>query len=258
MERGSRLDGQRFNEVWLNQVVIPGGIVQKPWYSDSNPDYINFGAIGTVLGHEAGHGFDEVFIARYDKDGNHTNWISDNVVAEVKRRARCIVDQKDLYKNPEEYINQVVCDQAGIRQSFSAWTKRRDGGKSFAKNNRLLPGLDLTREQLFYVSYGRTFCANLRSYWSKKIVYSAVNPLIAAIMTEALENMRGSDAAPPPFFSPRPYDDVRISALNTTKGIDPYLTYRVNVGVRNVPGFAEAFNCPVGSPMNPEQKCEIW
>jgi predicted metalloendopeptidase len=238
--------------------VIPGGIVQKPWYSDGNLDYVNFGAIGTILGHEAAHGFDEVFIGEFDKDGNHTHWISDDVVAEVKRRAQCIADQKDLYKDRYEYLNQVVCDQAGLRQSFSAWTKRRDGGKSFARNNRLLPGLDLTREQLFYVSYGRGFCGNLRNSWSSKIVYSAVNPFITAIMTENFEKMRDADAGPHSFFPTRPYADVRISALNTTKEIDPYLTYRVNVGVRNLPGFAEAFSCPVGSPMNPEKKCEVW
>jgi len=239
-----------FNDVYNNEIIIPGGIVQKPWYFDTNQDYLNFGGIGTVLGHELGHGFDQYFIGDHDKDGKKTSWISPDVVAEVERRAQCLIDQNDIYDKVYIPPNQLVCDQAGLRQSFTAWTKRRDN-RAFAPGNRLLPGLDLTREQLFYVAYGRSFCGNIRVPNYQMGTAIGVNPVILA--TRSWEAADGTG-----FFPTRPYNGQVVTSSNTSKEIFSYFSYRVNMGVRNLPGFAETFSCPVGSKMNPKDKCEIW
>ena len=53
---------------------------------------------------------------------------------------------------------------------------------------------------------------------------------------------------------------VRPAAVRFYMTMDPHALarFRVNVPLRNFPAFAKAFQCPKGSPMNPEHKCAIW
>ncbi len=48
--------------------AFPAGILQAPFYDAKSPKYLNYGGIGTVIGHEITHGFDDVG-RLYDKDG---------------------------------------------------------------------------------------------------------------------------------------------------------------------------------------------
>ena len=52
-----------------NEIVFPAGILQKPFFDSNADDAINFGAIGTVIGHELTHGFDDKG-RLYDSNGN--------------------------------------------------------------------------------------------------------------------------------------------------------------------------------------------
>ena len=47
-----------FYQPWLNQFIIPAGILQGTYYDYQRPNYMNFGAIGSIVGHEITHGFD--------------------------------------------------------------------------------------------------------------------------------------------------------------------------------------------------------
>lgn len=49
-------------------LAFPAGILQAPFYDAKIPNYLNYGGIGTVIGHEITHGFDDVG-RLYDKDG---------------------------------------------------------------------------------------------------------------------------------------------------------------------------------------------
>lgn len=42
-----------------NQIVFPAGILQGPFYDMDNPNSLNFGGIGVVMGHELTHAFDD-------------------------------------------------------------------------------------------------------------------------------------------------------------------------------------------------------
>ena len=57
----------------LNEIVFPAAILQDPFFDPGRDDAANYGAIGAVIGHEIGHGFDDQG-SKYDGDGRLTNW----------------------------------------------------------------------------------------------------------------------------------------------------------------------------------------
>ena len=67
------LDVNAFNVPNSNQIIIPAGILFKPFYDVNRKDSINYGAIGMVIGHEMIHSFDDLG-RLYDHKGNMKNW----------------------------------------------------------------------------------------------------------------------------------------------------------------------------------------
>src|SRR5260370_42160245 len=59
----------------MNEIVFPAGILQDPFCEPGRDDAANYGAIGAVIGHEIGHGFDDQG-SKYDGDGRLTAWRS--------------------------------------------------------------------------------------------------------------------------------------------------------------------------------------
>src|SRR5260370_21407690 len=75
-----------------NWITFPAGILQAPFFDMDADDAVNYGAIGVVIGHEMGHGFDDQG-SKYDADGNLKNWWTDQDRAKFEARAACIVNQ---------------------------------------------------------------------------------------------------------------------------------------------------------------------
>ena len=59
----------------LNEIVFPAAILQAPFFDVDADDAVNYGAIGAIIGHEIGHGFDDQG-SKYDGDGNLVSWWS--------------------------------------------------------------------------------------------------------------------------------------------------------------------------------------
>jgi putative endopeptidase len=78
----------------LNEVVFPAGILQPPFFDADADDAVCYGAIGSVIGHEIGHGFDDQG-AKYDARGHLGNWWTDEDRAEFTRRTAALVAQYD-------------------------------------------------------------------------------------------------------------------------------------------------------------------
>ena len=68
-----------------NEIVFPAAILQPPFFDAQADDAVNFGAIGAVIGHEIGHGFDDQG-SRYDGEGNLSNWWTDEDRAAFEER----------------------------------------------------------------------------------------------------------------------------------------------------------------------------
>lgn len=57
-----------------NSMIFPAAILQSPKYDVNQPDYINYGNIGSVMGHELTHAFDNNG-KNYDANGKENNWV---------------------------------------------------------------------------------------------------------------------------------------------------------------------------------------
>lgn len=59
----------------FNEIVFPAAILQPPFFDENADPAVNYGAIGGVIGHEMGHGFDDQG-AKYDEKGVLRDWWS--------------------------------------------------------------------------------------------------------------------------------------------------------------------------------------
>ena len=82
----------------LNEIVLPAGQLQPPFFKATFHPAINFGAIGGgTIGHEMTHGFDDEG-SQFDADGNLRDWWSKSTSAKFHEATRCVVDQYARYE----------------------------------------------------------------------------------------------------------------------------------------------------------------
>ncbi|KFB41506.1 AGAP002441-PA-like protein [Anopheles sinensis] len=150
-----------FHTFQENAITIPIAILQYPFYH-LGLEALNYGAIGTVLGHELTHGFDDSG-RQFDENGNLKQWWTTKTIQEYVNRSMCFVNQYNRYYIPEadDYIDGLltlgenIADNGGVREAFRAY-------QLYVKNSgkeALLPGFEgYTHEQLFFISYGNIWC----------------------------------------------------------------------------------------------------
>lgn len=80
----------------MNEIVFPAAILQPPFFDAEADDAANYGGIGSVIGHEIGHGFDDQG-AKYDGDGNLVDWWTDADRTEFGARTKALIEQYDAY-----------------------------------------------------------------------------------------------------------------------------------------------------------------
>ncbi|CAD6235836.1 GSCOCG00008006001-RA-CDS [Cotesia congregata] len=147
-----------------NDIVFPAGILQPLFYSQHFPKSLNYGGIGVVIGHEITHGFDDKG-RQYDKDGNMMQWWNNATIKAFRERAQCIIDQYDRYKLKDVnlFVNgrmtqgENIADNGGLKQSFRAYKK----WVATHGEEPLLPGIDLTHDQLFFLNYAQIWCGSM-------------------------------------------------------------------------------------------------
>ncbi|XP_047664311.1 phosphate-regulating neutral endopeptidase PHEX [Tachysurus fulvidraco] len=152
-----------------NQIRFPAGELQKPFFWGLNyPRSLSYGAIGVIVGHELTHAFDNNG-RKYDKDGNLNQWWSNASVTNFNDKTQCIINQYNNYYWKEAGLNvkgkrtlaENIADNGGIREAFRAYRrwvqKERSGAEEL-----LLPGVGLTNNQLFFLSYAHVRCNSYR------------------------------------------------------------------------------------------------
>jgi putative endopeptidase len=142
-----------------NEIAFPAGILQPPFFHKDFPAAMNYGAVGTVMGHELTHGFDDSG-RKFSPSGKLEEWWEPAVSARFDERAACVVKQYDAYEaEPGLHVigkltlGENIADIGGLRQSYDAykvWEKRN--GKPGPSLGKLSP------EQLFFVAHGQVWC----------------------------------------------------------------------------------------------------
>ena len=117
----------------LNQIVFPAAILQPPFFDLAADDAVNYGAIGAVIGHEVGHGFDDQG-STFDGDGALRNWWTDEDRVEFEKRTGALVAQYDAYApfddlnvNGEFTQGENIGDLGGITIGLLAYKMSLDG-----------------------------------------------------------------------------------------------------------------------------------
>jgi putative endopeptidase len=117
----------------LNQIVFPAAILQPPFFDLAADDAVNYGAIGAVIGHEVGHGFDDQG-STFDGDGALRNWWTDEDRAEFEKRTGALVAQynafapfDDLHVNGEFTLGENIGDLGGITIGLLAYEMSLNG-----------------------------------------------------------------------------------------------------------------------------------
>jgi putative endopeptidase len=103
-----------------NQIVFPAGILQPPFFNAVADDAANYGAIGTVIGHEISHAFDDQG-SRFDGAGNLRDWWTEQDRSRFDDKTRSLVAQYDAFSPlPGYHVNgaltlgENVADNAGL------------------------------------------------------------------------------------------------------------------------------------------------
>ena len=91
----------------FNEIVFPAAILQWPFFDESRDDAANYGAIGAVIGHEIGHGFDDQG-SKFDGTGRLTDWWEASDRAAFEERTRALIEQYNVLsprQTPELHVN---------------------------------------------------------------------------------------------------------------------------------------------------------
>lgn len=114
----------------FNEIVFPAAILQPPFFSEQADDAVNFGAIGAVIGHEIGHGFDDQG-SKYDGDGKLESWWTEADRKAFEERTGSLIAQysqltpnqlEEKYKvNGELTIGENIGDLGGLGIAWKAY-----------------------------------------------------------------------------------------------------------------------------------------
>jgi len=172
----------------INEIVFPAGILQPPYFDADADDAYNYGGMGSVIGHEMTHGFDDSG-AQFDASGNLKNWWTEDDLKNFKARAECVINQfngfeveKGLNMNGRLVVGESIADLGGLVIAYAAFQKATAG-----KPKKVIDGF--TPEQRFFLGYARGWATNMRPELARLITKTNPHPLPKFRVNGPLSNM---------------------------------------------------------------------
>jgi predicted metalloendopeptidase len=144
-----------------NEIVFPAAILQPPFFDPTADDAVNYGAIGAVIGHEIGHGFDDQG-RKSDGAGNLRDWWTSADASAFDDRATKLGAQfavlspiEGLFVNPKLTMGENIGDLSGLAQAYRAYRISLGG--------RPAPVIGgLTGDQRFFIGWAQVWRQNQR------------------------------------------------------------------------------------------------
>ena len=148
----------------LNQITFPAGILQPPFFDPYADAAVNYGAIGAVIGHEIGHGFDDQG-RRFDEKGRIRDWWTQTANDRFQAKTAVLGAQYDSYEPVEGlHINgrltmgENIGDLGGLQMGYAAYQRHLA-----ACCNGEAPVIDgLTGDQRFFLGWAQIWRAKAR------------------------------------------------------------------------------------------------
>ena len=152
-----------------NEIVFPAAVLQPPFFDLTADDAVNYGAIGAVIGHEIGHGFDDQG-RRFDGDGKLRDWWKPEDETEFQKRAKLLVEQFNAFSplpgmnvNGELTLGENIGDLGGLSIAYKAYKISLAGKPA--------PVLDgLTGDQRFFMGWAQAWRAKAREEYLRRQV----------------------------------------------------------------------------------------
>jgi len=145
----------------MNEIVFPAAILQPPFFNPKADDAVNYGGIGTVIGHEISHGFDDQG-AQYDGAGNLRDWWTKEDHVKFAAKTAALVKQYNAFSpvpgynvNGELTLGENIADNSGLAISYKAYQLSLGGQPAPVING-------LTGNQRFFTGFGQVWRGKLR------------------------------------------------------------------------------------------------
>ncbi|XP_002037126.2 neprilysin-4 [Drosophila sechellia] len=223
-EAGSQLSYTPANILIENTIKVPVALLQ-PFYiwSDVYPNAIMFGTLASLIGHELIHGFDDSG-RKFDEKGNSKDWWDEKSSSNFLKRRECFTKQYGRYVYDGIQLKEStaqsenIADNGGMRLAYTAY-------RQWYENQLTLPNgaQDMTKETLPNLRYTakQLFFISFAQSWCND-----AHPSVKALQVSTDQHMPGK--------------------------------FRVIGSLSNFDEFSKEFNCPVGSAMNPSEKCILY
>lgn len=141
-----------YYDLGRNEIVLPAGILQPPFFTSGAELAANYGGIGTVIGHELTHGLSA--LEQFDSEGNRRSWwkVADQKV--FLKRSVCLAHQFNrLNLDGRSSLPENVADLSGLSLSYAAFQKVQSGKPRLAIDG-------FSPEQRFFIFYAHLWAAN--------------------------------------------------------------------------------------------------
>jgi putative endopeptidase len=154
-----------------NEIVFPAAMLQAPMFDPKADPAVNYGAIGSVIGHEISHGFDDQG-RQFDEAGRLRDWWKPQDAARFVAEAGRLADQYGAYEgapgmkvNGKLTLGENIGDQGGLRIALDAYHSTLKGKKA--------PAIDgFTGDQRFFLAFAQGWRGKVRDEMMKMILVS--------------------------------------------------------------------------------------
>jgi predicted metalloendopeptidase len=145
----------------MNAMNFPAAILQPPYFDPQRAEAMDYGAIGSIIGHEISHSFDDQG-AQFDAEGRLRNWWTDADRKHFEEASARLVKQYDAYKvfadlsvNGKLTLSENIADVAGLAVAYDGYLLSLGG-----KPAPVVAGL--TGDQQFFIAFAQAWRAKTR------------------------------------------------------------------------------------------------